>query len=244
MNNLRGVFKPTMNNFIAFEGLDGCGKTTIINKLKEDFPDFFYTREPGGTKFSYDVRKAIIESDNKDAYGMTLGMGVSRLHNLLENYDIFIDKNKCIISDRWVMSNIVYQQAFDESILKNGKLFKRSSIELAISFQNMMNEYLGTTINPKYIFIHIKPETSIARQTDKEDKDKMDNIDLSEKKSIALTYANTVISGAFGKVNSIEYINTVEEMEDIGVVYIDGDKQFEEVYKDIVKAIKLCFNIK
>ena len=42
-----------MNKFIAFEGLDGSGKTTqvklLADSLKKIKKDFFVTREPGGT---------------------------------------------------------------------------------------------------------------------------------------------------------------------------------------------------
>lgn len=241
---IRNVFVANTNSFLALEGIDGCGKTTIINNLKKDFPNIFYTREPGGTAFASDIRTAIIESDNKDAYGMTLGMGISRLHNMLENYDIFTNKDSNIISDRWVMSNLVYQQAYDDSILKNGKTFKKSSLELAVELQYLMNNYLGTTLNPLYIYLHICPETSLARQTDKTDKDKMDKVSLEERTLISEVYESLIEKGIFGKVKSIEEINECIDTLDAGVIYIDANKDYDTVYKNVVKAVKLCFNIK
>lgn len=241
--NLQGVFVANDNCFLALEGIDGCGKTTIINKLKEEYPQIFYTREPGGTAFAYDIRQAIINSDNKDAYGMTLGMGISRLHNLLENYDIFADPCKNIISDRWVMSNLVYQQAYDDSILKNGKTFTKSSLELAVDFQHLIDDYIERVINPVYIYLHICPQTSIERQKDK-DRDKMDEATLEQRNLIAETYERLIAEGTFGKVKSIEAINNCIDAQDVGVIYIDANKDFDTVYANVVKAIKIKFNIK
>ena len=45
--------------FITFEGPDGCGKTSIINLLKEYYKDnkkILFTREPGGTVISEKIR--------------------------------------------------------------------------------------------------------------------------------------------------------------------------------------------
>lgn len=243
-NILKDVFVSSTINFLALEGIDGCGKTTIISKLKKEYPEIFYTREPGGTAFASDIRTAIIESDNKDAYGMTLGMGISRLHNMLENYDIFTNKEKHIVSDRWVMSNLVYQQAYDDSILKNGKTFTKSSLELAVELQHLMNDYLDHTLNPIYIYLHICPETSLARQADKTDKDKMDKVTLKERTLIAEVYESLIAKGVFGKVKSIEEMNTCMDTLGVGVIYIDANKDFDTVYANVVKAIKLCFNIK
>ena len=47
--------------FISFEGVDGCGKGTQIEKLKKYFEergiDVLYTREPGGNVVAEKIRK-------------------------------------------------------------------------------------------------------------------------------------------------------------------------------------------
>ena len=54
-----------MKKFIAFEGLDGCGKTTQIklfaSSLKKVKKDYFLTREPGGTKVAEKVREILVK---------------------------------------------------------------------------------------------------------------------------------------------------------------------------------------
>ena len=64
-----------MKNFIAFEGLDGCGKTTQIKlfatSLKKAKKDYFLTREPGGTKLSEKVREILVKKDKESFSSIT-----------------------------------------------------------------------------------------------------------------------------------------------------------------------------
>src|SRR6185437_15520754 len=46
--------------FIVIEGGDGAGKDTQIELLKKDFPDFVYTREPGGTPLGKVLREMVL----------------------------------------------------------------------------------------------------------------------------------------------------------------------------------------
>lgn len=53
--------------FIAFEGPDGCGKTTqakcLYDDLKSNWVDVILTREPGGTKVGEAVRKILLKPE-------------------------------------------------------------------------------------------------------------------------------------------------------------------------------------
>ena len=55
--------------FLAFEGLDGSGKSTLIralaNELKSKNIPFVQTREPGGTPLGERVRKFLIQKDKE-----------------------------------------------------------------------------------------------------------------------------------------------------------------------------------
>lgn len=52
--------------FIALVGMDYSGKTTAYNKLKEDFPDALFVREPGGTPLGERLREIIKSEEFKD----------------------------------------------------------------------------------------------------------------------------------------------------------------------------------
>ena len=61
--------------FITFEGGDGSGKSTQIEKLKDYLENKGFnvvlTREPGGTKISEDIREIILDSRNTEMSDMT-----------------------------------------------------------------------------------------------------------------------------------------------------------------------------
>ena len=50
---------------INFEGVDGVGKTTQINMLKQIYPDAITTKEPGGTELGMMIRQYLINNASK-----------------------------------------------------------------------------------------------------------------------------------------------------------------------------------
>ena len=61
--------------FIVFEGGEGSGKSTILEKiynwLLEENRDVVKTREPGGIKISEQIRGIILSSENEKMDGKT-----------------------------------------------------------------------------------------------------------------------------------------------------------------------------
>ena len=62
-------YRPTNSSFISFEGIEGSGKTTQIQKLKSSLEaqglKVTLMREPGGTAFGEKLREAVVE-DGED----------------------------------------------------------------------------------------------------------------------------------------------------------------------------------
>ncbi len=57
--------------FITFEGPDGAGKTSVMNRVIEVFnqeigDQLLVTREPGGNKISEEIRKVILDRENTE----------------------------------------------------------------------------------------------------------------------------------------------------------------------------------
>ena len=54
--------------FITFEGIDGCGKSTqcelLKDYLKANNKDFIFVREPGGTVIGERIREILLDKKN------------------------------------------------------------------------------------------------------------------------------------------------------------------------------------
>ena len=84
--------------YIALEGIDGCGKSTIHKLLQKEFKDAVFIREPGTTPFAETIRNAVFSNFN-DLKPMTIQLAM-----LAARSDIKIDKEKLTISDRCFIS--------------------------------------------------------------------------------------------------------------------------------------------
>jgi dTMP kinase len=97
--------------FIVIEGLDGSGKTEVINRLKKDFSSFLYTREPGGTVFGEMVRNVLLDSKSKNVppLPMLLGFVSSRASHVQELIIPSLKKGVNVVSDRFDASTFSFQ---------------------------------------------------------------------------------------------------------------------------------------
>jgi dTMP kinase len=102
--------------FITFEGSEGCGKSTQVQRLadrltKAGIP-LFLTREPGGTPIGEKIRD-LIQFDPASA-AMTpetelLLFEASRSQLVREKIQPALDRGMVVISDRFADSTTVYQ---------------------------------------------------------------------------------------------------------------------------------------
>tara|TARA_B100000963_G_scaffold361443_1_gene396901 strand:+ start:2784 stop:3410 length:627 start_codon:yes stop_codon:yes gene_type:complete len=99
---------------ITFEGIEGCGKSTQINKLykflKKKKIKCIKTREPGGTKLSEKIRKLIISDlkNNEDNLTELLLLFASRSNHFLK-MSKYLKKDYIVICDRYIDSTYAYQ---------------------------------------------------------------------------------------------------------------------------------------
>ena len=103
-----------MNKFIAFEGLDGSGKTTQVKlfavSLKKAKKDYFLTREPGGTKLSEKVREILVKKDKESFSSITeLLLIYAARHEHLKEKIIPNLKKRIVLCDRFFYSTYCYQ---------------------------------------------------------------------------------------------------------------------------------------
>ena len=100
--------------FISFEGPEASGKSSQILLLKKflrkkKYP-FIVTREPGGTKFSENLRKIILNNkSNLDNIEEILLLMASRSHHINNIIKPNLNNGKIVITDRFADSTFVYQ---------------------------------------------------------------------------------------------------------------------------------------
>ena len=116
-----------MGLFITFEGIEGCGKSTqaklLSEYLKKNGYEVLLTREPGGPKISEEIRKILLNPNNKEMLPETelLLYMASRSQHTGEWIIPALQKDKIVISDRYYDSTIAYQGAarnIDYNIIK------------------------------------------------------------------------------------------------------------------------------
>ncbi|HLQ72901.1 MAG TPA: dTMP kinase [Bacillota bacterium] len=102
-------------NFITFEGGEGSGKTTIIQRLaerlKENNYDVVTTREPGGVKIAEQIREVILNKDNQAMDGRTEALlyAAARRQHLVETVIPHLRAGKVVLCDRFIDSSLAYQ---------------------------------------------------------------------------------------------------------------------------------------
>ena len=135
------------NPIIVFEGIEGSGKTTLINYvckyLKKKRRKFIKLREPGGSEFSEKIRKLILNSKSKLNPKRDLLLYLAARS---ENIEKIIKPNyrkKIILIDRFVDSTIAYQHygmGISKKLIYNNNKFILSTIKPDIVFLNLINK--------------------------------------------------------------------------------------------------------
>jgi dTMP kinase len=103
--------------FITFEGTDGCGKTTQIERLagrlRAQGREVVLAVEPGGTRIGAQIRRILLDSANQElcATAEMLLYFASRAQNVEEVILPALARGAVVLCDRFTDSTMVYQGA-------------------------------------------------------------------------------------------------------------------------------------
>jgi dTMP kinase len=101
--------------FITIEGLDGCGKSTQLEKLakvlRKDGLQVVVTREPGGTPTGDKIRRLLLDTGtaNLSPYAELALMFASRAQHIKEIIQPGLAEGKIVLCDRFTDSTEAYQ---------------------------------------------------------------------------------------------------------------------------------------
>ncbi|MFV0425488.1 MAG: dTMP kinase [Beutenbergiaceae bacterium] len=99
--------------FISFEGGDGAGKSTQIQRLaawlREQVSEVVLTREPGGTELGVVLRNLVLHGDDIDDRTEALLYAADRAHHVGTVIRPALKRGAVVLTDRYLDSSIAYQ---------------------------------------------------------------------------------------------------------------------------------------
>ena len=200
--------------FIAFEGGEGAGKSTILDKIydwmKDENIPCIKTREPGGIKISEQIRSVILDNNNTEMDERTEALlyVAARRQHLVEKIIPALNEGKVVLCDRFIDSSLAYQGyargiGMDE-ILEINKF--------------AIGEYMPNLS----IFFDLDPGEGLKRII------KDNNREVNRLDNEKLDFHNKVREG---------YYKILEKDKD-RIVKIDASKSIDKVYEDVKYIIR------
>ncbi|WKC78316.1 dTMP kinase [Borreliella turdi] len=115
-----------LKNFYCIEGIDGSGKTSIINKLKalcDDKSRYYFTKEPSSGIIGEMIKKQLMNFKNPLKESTFAYLYAADRHDHLYKkggiLEILKTKSIKIITDRYLFSSIAYQGELGYELNKN-----------------------------------------------------------------------------------------------------------------------------
>ncbi len=203
--------------FITFEGTEGSGKTTVIEKVEKYYVEKGYqvirTREPGGSKIAEDIRNVILDVNNTNMDSITEAMlyAASRRQHLVEKVIPYMEKGYIVLCDRFIDSSLAYQG---------------HARNLGIDKVYQLNLIATNGLLPDAtIYIDVRPEVGLARI--KTNNREQNRLDLEK-----LSFHDKVYEG----------YHIVSEMFKDRFKVINGEQDRESVFNDTVEVLNKIIN--
>lgn len=153
--------------FIAIEGLEGAGKSTAIEFIREilsqQMIDTVFTREPGGTFLAEKIRKLLITPYEEEALcpeAELLLMYATRMQHVERLIKPTLNSGKWVVSDRFNWSSLAYQGG--------GRVLGFDKVK-------QLNDLLLSSFQPNLtIYLDIDPELGLQRARSRNELDRIE----------------------------------------------------------------------
>lgn len=203
----------SQGKLIVIDGMDGSGKGTQIELLKEKLRghDVVFTREPGGTQKAEEIRELLLSGKNSsNPLADSLLFWASRALHIEQMIRPDLGKGIDIISDRFDSSTLAFQIYGEE---------RHELIELFLFCRKLVMEDLI----PHYIFLDLLAVVAYKRRMAdvEQEKSKFDIKPLDYHKRVREGFRTFPPEGA---VQSPVHI-------------VDADRSPEEIHQDMWKIV-------
>lgn len=159
--------------FITFEGGEGAGKTSLIERIKTYLLNkklnLVFTREPGGTLFGEEIRNLLLK-DRKEKVSAKAELCLflaSRAQHIQDVIIPALSKGKIVLCDRYNDSSIAYQG-----------YARGLGIEDVINFSSYIIE---KAIPDLTLYLDIDPQIGLSRVKSKYDRIESEKISFHQK---------------------------------------------------------------
>ncbi len=197
--------------FVTIEGCEGVGKSTQVRKLKEYLSlrgiKAVFTREPGGTPVSEQIRGVILNPENKDMDDVTelLLYVAARRQHTQRFIKPELESGNIIFCDRYVDSTTAYQG------------YARGLGAEEVERLNALA--VGDVKIDLTIFLDFPPEKAFARKGGRDTGDRLENEKMEFHKRV------------------YEGFCKIAEKEPCRVVRLDASGSKEQTHEKIVKLL-------
>lgn len=218
---------------IVIEGLEGAGKTTIIEKLKKQFSknkNIVITREPGGTKFGEKIRELMLD-DKADLDPITelFLFEAARREHFVKVIFPALQSGKLVIMDRFTDSSIAYQ-----SFLQNiGYNYVQNCNTLATAYTNLQLLNVHCVKPDLTIFLDIEFKEAQKRIREREKNNKKDRLNSNEFETIRNGY-----------LFAFEQVDRDGTVETVNVTHLNESQTYSEVATILTNFLKKYKKIK
>ncbi|HEX2154985.1 MAG TPA: dTMP kinase [Acidimicrobiia bacterium] len=143
-----------MSLYLAIEGVDGAGKTTVCEavagRLRDMGEAVLMVREPGGTTIGEAIRSLLLHGDEMAPWTEALLFAAQRAQLAAEVIEPALARGESVISDRSYYSSLAYQGG---------------ARELGVEAVRNVNEAgLGGILPNRVVVLWIDPDDALARQ--------------------------------------------------------------------------------
>ena len=140
---------------ITLEGLDGSGKTTVWEALRERYPDATFTREPTNDSWYGDAVYRSIDDDDADPLAELFLYTADHADHLSRVIEPALERGDLVISDRYSDSRFAYQGATLEG-------YDRLAVDDPLEY--VVDVHAPFTIEPDLtVYLELDPETAADR---------------------------------------------------------------------------------
>lgn len=201
--------------FIAFEGIDGCGKSTQVKLLTQKLMDNGYkvystfepTDNPVGSLIR-NIMKGRMNADHKTIAGLFVADRLDHLLNEVNGIVKKLEEGYTVITDRYYFSSYAYHGT-------------HMNMDWVIKANEMSAEILKPDIN---IFIDVSPEISMKRISDTRNLtdlyETLDNLKLVREKYIE----------AFNRLKDREVISVINGNRSVDVIAADISNKIADLF--------------